>query len=600
MGCAGSAAPPQRDALGAGRGAAKRWRRRAVTVKPRVKVTLTRWQAACIIQAHFRGMTARRLISAVKARILLSTHLTEKAVLGKTLGLEEGAMAPTALKHVKVLSEFYEKSTHMKRFSEARESAETLTRSRSGGAALPAQPNPLLQIYKAKGEAAALEAAAREALTWTNWMVPDLAKEAEDDATLAAVRAFKDMLREGESAADTRQFADRIALKAAAEVIGPSYADLTHAGLNGEGYVSSNVTFANRIRDGKPDDLELARARKVPTIAHDEATAKHFQEEFKRMKDDMPRLGGPRQEPLADVPDITPARATSATTPNTTARVPFVKAGTPAAAAAAVKATTAKKVSPPATAAAPAPPVAAGKPAAAAAKPRGERGWFDSAASLFGRGSGLSQQAAVTRIQAAVRGMRARRQLAILKARVELRAAVAAVRDKGIAAQPAVLDRTMALGDAYLRAWNLPRAEQCYTHVLETMERDYGRGDVRCVRPASALARVYRERGEPQRADEVMRRATQKSPSPKPSPAAAAAGAAPAKDPLSAALGLFGGAAPLAMPATGSKALDSAASNVQDALASSTKALQDGMANLGGALSFGWLSSQPAKPAATA
>ena len=54
------------------------------------------------------------------------------------------------------------------------------------------------------------------------------------------------------------------------------------------------------------------------------------------------------------------------------------------------------------------------------------------------------------------------------------------------------------------------------------------------------------------------------------------------------------------MPATGSKALDSAASNVQDALANSTKALQDGMANLGGALSFGWLSSQPAKPAATA
>jgi hypothetical protein len=228
---------------------------------------------------------------------------------------------------------------------------------------------------------------------------------------------------------------------------------------------------------------------------------------------------------------------------------------------------------------------AAGTPAAA--KARGERGWFDSAASLFGR-SGLSQQAAVTRIQAAVRGMRARRQLAILKARVELRAAVAAVRDKGIAAQPAVLDRTMALGDAYLRAWNLPRAEQCYTHVLETMERDYGRGDVRCVRPATALARVYRERGEAARADDVMRRATNKSPSPKPSPTQPAA--PPAKDIFG---GLFGGGAPAA------PSLDSAAAGVQDALASSSKALQGAADGLAGALGFGWLSSQP-KPAATA
>ena len=593
---------PQREELGNPRGAAKRWRRRAQ--RQRIKVTLTRWQAACVIQAHFRGMTARRLISAVKARILLSTHLTEKAVLGKTLGLEEGAMAPSALRHVKVLSEFYEKSTNGKRFTEAREVAETLTRSRSGSgkngvALLPAQPNPLLEIYKTRGEAAALEAAAREALTWTNWMVPDVAKEAEDDATLAAVRAFKDMLREGENPADTRLFADRIALKAAAEVVGPSFAELTHAGVNGEGYVSSNVTFANRIRDGKPDDLDMARARKVPTIAHDEATTKHFAEEFSRMKAVMPR-GQAKPARVADVPALKPARATAFSTPNSTAQVPFVKAGTPAAMAAANKAAAeaARKRSPPVSAAVPAPvEVEAAKPAApvaaaagkpAAAKTRGERGWFDSAASLFGR-SGLSQQAAVTRIQAAVRGMRARRQLAILKARVELRAAVAAVRDKGIAAQPAVLDRTMALGDAYLRAWNLPRAEQCYTHVLETMERDYGRGDVRCVRPATALARVYRERGEAARADDVMRRATNKSPSPKPSPQQQQA-AAPAKDIFG---GLFGGGAPAA------PSLDSAAAGVQDALASSSKALQGAADGLAGALGFGWLSSQP-KPAATA
>jgi hypothetical protein len=612
-----------------GRGAAKRWRmrrraERAVvstrTVR-RGKVKLTRWEAACIIQAHYRGMESRRLMAAIKARIMLSTHLCEKGITGKAVGFDDTAMAPAALRHVKVLAEFYEKSSQGKRFAGARvgaaqavtsrtatvtESASTSGRPGARGAppsqvaALPARPNPLLHIYETQGEAAALEAAAREALTWTNWMVPDLAKEAEDDATLAAVHAFRDMLKEGDTPLDTRAFADRIALKAAAEVVAPAMVVLTKHGLTQDHYASATVTVANRVRDGKDTQEALgdaAKARKVPTIAHDAATTKKFEAEFGKMRATSgkqapagaaaaPQTSSMQVPPLVPTPaSVKPARVTV-----TLPVAPPVKASP-----AMVKPARSPVVS------AAVPVKGAPQAAAVPAKGRGERSWFDSAASLFSGGRGLSQAQAATRIQAAVRGMRARRQLEILKARVELRAAVAAVRDKGIAAQPAVLDRTMALGDAYLRAWNLPRAEQCYTHVLDTMERDYGRGDVRCVRPASALARVHRERGEPERAEEVMKRATTPAASPKP------AAPSPPRDALSAALGGFGlfgaatapAAAPVALVPTksGSRVLDSAATGVQDAFASSGKALQGAADNLAGALGLGWLSSQGAKPA---
>jgi hypothetical protein len=611
-----------RDSDPPGRGAAKRWRMRRRTERQEVsvrtfkrsKVTLTRWEAACVIQAFFRGMEARRLMSAIKARVLLSTHLSEKALTGKATGFDAEAMAPQALRHVKVLAEFYEKSSGRAKFATATASAvaastartatnvsSTATtgataRRRNGAplsvAPLPAKPNPLLKIYEQQGEAAALEAAAREALTWTNWMVPDIAKEAEDDATLAAVRAFRDMLKEGEAPADTRQFANRIALKAAAEVVGPAIAELTAHGLNADHYQSASTTIANRVRDGKEALGDEARARKVPTIAHDAEHARTFEKHFDKLRDHSGKAAGARA-PAASAAPPTPAAAKPARATATLSPAPV--SAKAAAKAAPQPASVPVKAAVPAAKAAP-PPVAA-PPVAVPAGKRNERSWFDSAASLFTGNRGLTQAAAATRIQSAVRAMRARRQLDILKARVELRAAVAAVRDKGIAAQPAVLDRTMALGDAYLRAWNLPRAEQCYTHVLETMERDYGRGDVRCVRPASALARVYRERGEPQRAIEVMRRATAPSPKPVATPS-------PPRDALSAALGgfgLFGGAtAAAAAPATGSKVLDSAAVGVQDALANTGKAMQGAADNLAGALGLGWLSSQAAAPRPTA
>ena len=583
-----------RDEAPVPRAGGKRWRARKraekqtvqtrTITKPRVR--LTRWEAACIIQAHFRGYEARRMMSAIKARIMLSTHLVESRLPGaKGRSPGDSSLPAAALRHVKVLAEAYEQSSHRPKFARAEAQARQASSTYKALAAMPdrRQANPLVKIYQTKGEAAAVEAAAKEALAWTNWMVPDLAKTQEDDATVAAVRAFKDMiLREGEPVSEARSSADRISMKAAAEVVGAAMADLTSHGLNSDGYTSTTVTVANRLRHGQDAQGEPVSSRSRPAwereayaaprrvrgnASGEEAAREAERDHFSRSYENIQRehkLPTPPATGAAGVPrKVTPP-------------------GSGAQAAA----------RPPAASAAPAPSAAAANTGRMTAeRPR----WLDTAAALFARGGGAQQQqqvAAVVRLQSAVRRMRARRQLDILRARAELRAAVSAVRERGIAGQPAVLDKTMSLGDAYLRAWNLPRAEQCYSHVLDTMERDFGQGDARCVRPASALAQVYKRRGEPARALEVMQRAT--------APPAKAA----AKDPFSSAFegvgNMFGGLAPSSVGppspskplATGSKALDSAAAGVQDALANSTKAMQDQLGSLFGG--GGWLSSRPA------
>jgi hypothetical protein len=586
-----------RDEVPVPRAGGKRWRARKraekqtvetrTITKPRVR--LTRWEAACIIQAHFRGYEARRMMSAIKARIMLSTHLVEARMPGaKGRSPGDSTLPAAALRHVKVLAEAYEQSSHRPKFARAEQQARQVSSTYKALAAMPdrRQANPLVKIYQTKGEAAAVEAAAKEALAWTNWMVPDLAKTQEDDATVAAVGAFKDMiLREGEPVSEARSSADRISMKAAAEVVGAAMADLTAHGLSSDGYTSTTVTVANRLRHGEDAQGNPISSKSRPAwereayaaprrmrgnASGEEAAREAERDHFSRSYENIQRehkLPTPPATGAAGVPrKVTPP-------------------GSGAQAAARAQAA-------PAASAAPAPSAAAANTGRMTAeRPR----WLDTAAALFARGGSAQQQQqvqAVVRLQSAVRRMRARRQLDILRARAELRAAVSAVRERGIAGQPAVLDKTMSLGDAYLRAWNLPRAEQCYSHVLDTMERDFGQGDARCVRPASALAQVYKRRGEPARALEVMQRAT--------APPAKAA----AKDPFSSAFegvgNMFGGLAPSNMGppspskplATGSKALDSAAAGVQDALATSTKAMQDQLGSLFGG--GGWLSSRPA------
>jgi len=452
---------------------AKRWRARARQPEKKHVIVLTRWEAACIIQAHVRGMEARRLISALKARVLLKTHLSA-GVKGDCLATP-AALAPAALRHVKVLAEAYERSGSGRRF----------------GAVPPAAraPNRVLSVYQAQGEEAALAYAAKEALTWTNWIVPQVARDAEADAASAAALAVADARTSLPDASSQRAFADRVALKAAAEVAAPAIARLTQAGLNGE-KLPAAPTVANTLR-AKP---ALPPARVVPPPR-----------QLPPVRTAMPP---PLPAPAPLTPPASPSRARLPPQPLT------------------------RLVS-----------LLAGKP------------------------GGLSKAAAATRIQAAWRGRKGRLLADVAAARAALRTAVAAVRQRGAKAEPAVLEATMALGDAYLRCGNRSRAEQCYMHVLETLERDAAPGDPRCVRPASALARIFMERGEPARAAEMMRRVSV--------PASVKGAAPPAPAP------------PFSMLGGG----------VQEALAEGGKALAGVTDSLASALSFGWLSSQPVKSA---
>jgi len=514
----------QAEAAAAPSPGSKRWRARAraLPLAPpppprRPVVPLTEWEAACVIQAHVRAHAAKRLLSALKARLMLKAHLAERGCTGKRAE-GEGTLSAAALRHVKALAGAYEASGGRRRAAEAaagaaaaavqRTSSRPRSRGRGARAAPPPPPEPasLLRIYQTQGEAAALEAAAREALAWTQWMVPPGAVAAEEDAAASAAKAFRQWLKEGEGVGGARELANRVALKAAAEVAAPALNAVTARGLAGE-----HAPPPPRARDAK--------------------AAAAFAANFERLR------AAPRPPPaLAPAPAPAPAPVAPPPPRRTLAARNDTAAAPPA----------------------PAPPAAAAAAAKPAAPPPA-RPWADSAAALFrSRPAAAARQAAAAlRIQCAFRRLRARRALAVLRARAALRAAVAAVRERGSAAQPAVLQRTAELGEAYAAAGNGARAEQCFVHVLETVERDFGRGDARCGAAAAALARLYRRRGEAARAEELLRRLAQPSPSPKKA------------DPVGDVLGSLFGAK------SGSKALDGAAQNVASFL--------------GG----GWLSSQP-------
>lgn len=524
-------------------------------------IKLTRWEACCIIQAHVRGLEARRLMQVMKAHVLLNTSLItgERAKLGA-----EDVMAPTALRHVLVLAEAYRKGTEGERHTHAKEAAmkATFTReshSTKGSRAKSAKemaaeaakpPNMLMKIFEEQGEAAALEAAAKEALRWTNWMVPAPVRSAEADANAVAAAAVGDMLREGDR--DAGKIAARIAAKVAAEIAADAMISVTEMGLNHVEY-HAGATIANSQRQGGP----LGEAPGLMPAKPAEPVRKRLEGEFSRLRSQSP----PAPRPAA-------------------------------------------KAAPPP----PAPPPEAPKPSSPSPK---EAGRWNRVSSVFAKKKGLTEEEAALRLQKAYKGLRARRYLQILKARVDLRTAVARVRERGREAQPDVLEKTMVLGDAYLRSWNLVRAEQCYTHVMDNMEREYGRGDARCVRPASALARVYRLRGDTMHAEEIMRRALETPP--------ASTAADPVSNVWNSLAGAFSPAAPTGKnsqpvknaagkgapdlatnTAAAAKAMGDAVAQPFNAAADSIKQLNEQLAGAANDLwSMGWLGGNAATASAS-
>jgi len=195
----------------------------------------------------------------------------------------------------------------------------------------------------------------------------------------------------------------------------------------------------------------------------------------------------PRAEARAPPPRA-PARRARAAPP--AAAAAFFKPSARAGAAAAAGSGSESDDAPP-----PVLPSRARAAAAAAARPRrGARPALDAAA-------------AATRIQAGVRGLIARRGAEVQRCRLDLRAALGEAKATPGQPHPEVLASMLDLGCAYARAWDFASAEQAYSCALESIEREYGAGDTRLVRPAEALARLLARRGEMGQAEAVLRRA---------------------------------------------------------------------------------------------
>lgn len=557
------------------------------------KINLSLHEASCIIQAHVRGLEARRLMEALKMRVMVQSARARGEAVG--MADKQGTQAP-ALLHTLALAEAYLAGAQRNRFSSAEDTAHKLLAVTGSGetrkrlaqqaaekrAVLPTtrEPvtaskweeinTPLSQVMMAeyqrhgggaRGEAAAMRLAGADAVKWTNWMVPASAKGQEQEATSAAVAAVQEFVQE-EGTKAVGDITKRVAGRVAAEMAATGMHDLTDQGMKrAPETAATNSTIANlgrRLEGGQaqqaptpaPKRLLQAPPKAAPPTPAVDPQRKH-ESEVQRLK----KSPAPPPSAAAGPAASTPQRklASQFETPRqpqsrlSEARLPATPAG------------------------------AAAAKAKEAPQPTGWERLTKPAAA--GKAADKRTDAAV-KIQSAVRTLRAKRQLAILKARVELRGAVARVMSVGRSAQPELMDKTMALGDAYQRAGNFAHAEQCYLHVLENIERDHGKGDPKCMRPAKALARVYQARGEQQQAEEILRRASE-------TPAAAAA-----PDPISGAwnaiAGAFG-AAPAQPVSTGSKVVDSAAKSVGDAVtapfAAAAEATNLGMKQMGDAMS---------------
>jgi hypothetical protein len=115
----------------------------------------------------------------------------------------------------------------------------------------------------------------------------------------------------------------------------------------------------------------------------------------------------------------------------------------------------------------------------------------------------------VIRIQAAARGLIARRWSEVRRCRMDLRWALGEARSdpNPDAPHPEVLACMVDLGEAYTRAWDSVSAMRAFACALSSIEREYGVGDVRLRRPAEALGQLLAAKGNFTDAQRVLKRA---------------------------------------------------------------------------------------------
>jgi hypothetical protein len=244
---------------------------RVVAVVPRKKRVWTRDTAATEIQRHVRGGQCRRLLAVTQTRALCSFAVAvplKHAKPAQAVAHHHSLKHSTASLALSLTAAFTARTANPKPVPPPQATV------------LPSQPPPaklgqhLMDTYHQLGEAAALEAAMKEALVWSAWMVPTHGAGVESAAHEASGAAHREHVRGAakangdgpEHTAATTRVAQSLAGKVAAEVaaaVQPSAgqaASMQQARL-GDGEVNT-VSGAVRAAagTGKPGALASARA----------------------------------------------------------------------------------------------------------------------------------------------------------------------------------------------------------------------------------------------------------------------------------------------------------------------------------------------------
>ena len=220
---------------------------RLAAERQKQKAALTRFEtpgarrarAAAVIQAYFRGSQARRALAALRTRAMLRQALAAP-------GPHAAVLQPVAASAAEALMSVFTERARSAKFS-ARAPPLPAEDASAVGTDRERVATRLARIAAERGEAAALEDAMREALAWSDVLLPRGAGDAEGVACTAAEGAFREAaLATGPAPGATHRLAHRMAAKVAADVAGQALAPRAQAPA---ALLSDKVTTAAKVRE---------------------------------------------------------------------------------------------------------------------------------------------------------------------------------------------------------------------------------------------------------------------------------------------------------------------------------------------------------------
>jgi hypothetical protein len=235
-----------------------------VAVIPRPKRQWTPDTAATEIQRIIRGEQCRRLLTVARSRALLA-YATAPVKGGAANGHVSKLKQTSASLALGLTSAFVSRTANP---NPVPPPAPVVL---PGQATRPKLVHHFMDVYQKQGESAALEAAMKEAMNWTEWMVPEPGTSVEAPAHSASHAALQDHLRANardasnpEANAASARVAHVLAGKVAAEVASSVQ---PHAG---KGHLMARVaagpatTVVGAVRSAAVKALSFRRAAPAP------------------------------------------------------------------------------------------------------------------------------------------------------------------------------------------------------------------------------------------------------------------------------------------------------------------------------------------------